>query len=231
MVFGELSECNYSGIGISCGSGLCNVCLAVLSVPVISFSVAKAGDFIDTQASLVTGEMATRLRVQKEQAFQLNGLNGERVQNALTVYYREVIRNLIETLRQHIASRAAPAQAGSIRPIGALRRHRHAARFPGILRLRAARQRIPRAPFGSPPVRRPAQFDRPRRADGRTLLGDRSPSRLVGQDAILRGDCQPPRGPIGNRTAACQAAPPRYATRTVLMLTNSRRPWAASSRP
>jgi len=104
VVFGELSECNYSGIGISCGSGLCNVCLAVLSVPVISFSVAKAGDFIDTQAALVTGEMATRLRVQKEQSFQLNGLNRERVQNALTVYYREVIRNLIETLRQHIAS-------------------------------------------------------------------------------------------------------------------------------
>jgi len=104
VVFGELSECNYSGIGISCGSGLCNVCLAVLSVPVISFSVAKAGDFIDAQAALVTGEMATRLRVQKEQSFRLNGLNGERVQNALTVYYREVIRNLIETLRQHIAS-------------------------------------------------------------------------------------------------------------------------------
>jgi len=104
VVFGELSECNYSGIGISCGSGLCNVCLAVLSVPVISFSVPKAGDFIDAQAALVTGEMATRLRVLKEQSFQLNGLNGERVQNALTVYYREVIRNLIETLRQHIAS-------------------------------------------------------------------------------------------------------------------------------
>src|ERR1035441_8379080 len=101
VVYGELSRSNYSGIGVSCGSGLCNVCLAVLSVPVISFSAPKAGDFIDTQASLVTGEMATRLRVQKEQSFQLNGLNGERVQNALTVYYREVIRNLIETLRQH----------------------------------------------------------------------------------------------------------------------------------
>ena len=104
VVFGELSECNYSGIGISCGSGLCNVCLAVLSVPVISFSVAKAGDFIDSQAALVTGEMATRLRVMKEQAFHLNGMNGERVQNALTVYYHEAIHNLIETLRLHIAS-------------------------------------------------------------------------------------------------------------------------------
>jgi hypothetical protein len=115
VVFGELSECNYSGIGISCGSGLCNVCLAVLSVPVISFSVAKAGDFIDAQAALVTGEMATRLRVQKEQSFQLNGLNGERVQNALTVYYREVIHNLIETLRQHIsAARRLPKLEQSV---------------------------------------------------------------------------------------------------------------------
>ena len=49
VVFGELADTNFSGIGISCGGGLCNVCMAVLSVPVIAFSVPKAGDFIDTQ--------------------------------------------------------------------------------------------------------------------------------------------------------------------------------------
>lgn len=104
VVFGELGACNYTGIGISCGSGLCNVCLAVLSVPVISFSVPKAGDYIDTKAAMVTGELATRLRVQKEQVFQLNGMNGDRVQNALNVYYREVIAGLVEALRGHISA-------------------------------------------------------------------------------------------------------------------------------
>jgi hypothetical protein len=104
VVFGELGGSNYTGIGISCGSGLCNVCLAVLSVPVISFSVPKAGDFIDSQAALVTGELATRMRVQKEQAFHLNGMTADRAQNALTVYYGEMIENLVETLRSHIAS-------------------------------------------------------------------------------------------------------------------------------
>lgn len=104
VVFGELGGSNYTGIGISCGSGLCNVCLAVLSVPVISFSVPKAGDFIDSQAAMVTGELATRMRVQKEQAFHLNGMTADRVQNALTVYYGEMIENLVETLRSHIAS-------------------------------------------------------------------------------------------------------------------------------
>jgi len=104
VIFGELGACNYTGIGISCGSGLCNVCLAVLSVPVISFSVAKAGDYIDAKAATVTGELATRLRVQKEQSFQLNGLNGDRVHNALNVYYHEVIAALVESLRGQISA-------------------------------------------------------------------------------------------------------------------------------
>jgi hypothetical protein len=104
VVFGELSASNFSGIGISCGSGLCNVCLAVLSVPVLSFSIPKAGDFIDAQSALVTGDGATRLRVQKEQGFRLNGMNGSRVNNALTVYYDQVIENLVKSLKESISS-------------------------------------------------------------------------------------------------------------------------------
>ena len=104
VVFGELADANFSGIGISCGSGLCNVCLAVLSVPVISFSMPKAGDYIDTQSAIVTGDLAVRMRLQKEQAFSLNGLTGDRVHDALTVYYQEMLVHLAETLRSHISS-------------------------------------------------------------------------------------------------------------------------------
>jgi hypothetical protein len=99
-----LAASNFSGVGISCGSGLCNICLAVLSVPVISFSVPKAGDFIDASAAQVTGDRANRLRISKEKGFQLNGFTGDRAHNALTVYYQEVIANLIGSLRAHIAS-------------------------------------------------------------------------------------------------------------------------------
>jgi hypothetical protein len=104
VVFGELGASNYTGIGISCGSGLCNVCLSVLSVPVISFSVPKGGDFIDSQAALATGDLATRIRVHKEQSFHLNGMGSDRLKNALTVYYQEMIENLVEALRDHIAA-------------------------------------------------------------------------------------------------------------------------------
>jgi hypothetical protein len=104
VVFGELGTSNFTGIGVSCGSGLCNACLAVLSVPVLSFAVLKAGDFIDNQAAAVTGDLATRLRVLKEQAFRLNGLTADRTANALTVYYREMINNLTGALRTHISA-------------------------------------------------------------------------------------------------------------------------------
>ena len=104
VVFGELGTSNFTGIGVSCGSGLCNACLAVLSVPVLTFAVAKAGDFIDNQAAAVTGDLATRLRVLKENTFRLNGLTTDRTANALTVYYKEMITNLTGSLRAHISA-------------------------------------------------------------------------------------------------------------------------------
>jgi hypothetical protein len=59
VVYGEMENSNYTGIGISCGGGLCNVCLAYLSVPVFSFSIPKAGDYIDSSLAKLRGEPAT----------------------------------------------------------------------------------------------------------------------------------------------------------------------------
>ena len=66
VVFSELEETNYSGIGISFGGGLVNVCLSYLAVPVLSFSVGKGGDYIDSSAATITGELTTRIRLAKK---------------------------------------------------------------------------------------------------------------------------------------------------------------------
>lgn len=109
VVFAEMESSNYTGIGISCGSGMCNVCLSVLSVPVISFSVPKAGDFIDSHAAEATGEVSHRIRVRKERSFSLNGFGGDLVQNALTVYYEEVVHTMLNALRENLtAARRLP---------------------------------------------------------------------------------------------------------------------------
>ncbi len=99
VVYGELESSNYTGIGISCGGGLCNVCLAYLSVPVLSFSIPKAGDFIDSSAASVTGERANRIRLAKEDSFHFNGSFADKVHQVISVYYDDMIRSLVEALK------------------------------------------------------------------------------------------------------------------------------------
>jgi hypothetical protein len=99
VVYGEMESTNYTGIGISCGGGLCNVCLSYLAVPVLSFSIPKAGDFIDSSAASVTGDRPNRIRILKEQSFYINGHFENKLQQVLSVYYDDMIQALVASLR------------------------------------------------------------------------------------------------------------------------------------
>jgi len=99
VVYGEMESTNYTGIGISCGGGLCNVCLSYLAVPILSFSILKAGDFIDSSAASVTGERPNRIRILKEQSFHINGHFEDKLQQVLSVYYDDMIQTLVTGLR------------------------------------------------------------------------------------------------------------------------------------
>jgi hypothetical protein len=112
VVYGELEKSNYTGIGISCGGGLCNVCLSYLSVPVLSFSVPKAGDFIDMNAARISGERANRIRIAKEASFHFNGYFADKVHQVISVYYDDMIQTLVKGLRE------AFERAGSIPRFG-----------------------------------------------------------------------------------------------------------------
>ena len=109
VVYGEMESSNYTGIGISCGGGLCNVCLSYLSVPVLSFSTPKAGDFIDSNASAVTGERANSIRMVKEDSFHLNGFFEDKMHQVIGVYYDDVIRSLVAAMKEGFARTKIPA--------------------------------------------------------------------------------------------------------------------------
>jgi actin-like ATPase involved in cell morphogenesis len=115
VVFSELEETNYSGIGISFGGGLVNVCLSYLAVPVLSFSVAKAGDYIDSSAAAITGELATRIRLAKEESFQINGNQSDKLHQVLNVYYDEMMRAVVNGLREAFANARSMPKIG--RPV------------------------------------------------------------------------------------------------------------------
>jgi hypothetical protein len=100
VIYSELEDTNFTGIGISCGGGLCNVALSYLSMPAMSFSIPKAGDYIDSSAATVTGDLANRVRLVKEERFHFNGHFVDKLQQVLTVYYDDMINGLLTAMKE-----------------------------------------------------------------------------------------------------------------------------------
>jgi len=105
VVFSELQEENFTGIGISCGGGMCNVSVSFMAMPMITFSVPKGGDYIDRNVAEVLGEQnTTKVRLEKEEGLDLSKPPTNDLQRALHIYYEDVMQSVIERLRVEFAS-------------------------------------------------------------------------------------------------------------------------------
>ncbi|MEK7523768.1 MAG: hypothetical protein AAB588_01930, partial [Patescibacteria group bacterium] len=71
VIFSELADKDFTGIGISFGAGMVNTCLACMSIPVFTFSLTKAGDWIDQQVGKALAETASRVCAIKESSLDL----------------------------------------------------------------------------------------------------------------------------------------------------------------
>ena len=60
----------------------------------------KAGDFIDLNASQISGERANRIRLAKEATFHFNGYFPDKIHQVISVYYDDVIQTLVRSLRE-----------------------------------------------------------------------------------------------------------------------------------
>jgi hypothetical protein len=117
VVFSELEGENFSGIGISAGGGMCNVCLAFLSVPILSFSIRKGGDYIDDAVASVTGEVNTRIKMLKEKELDLTIKPSDDIEDALHIYYDDLILTLVRKLKEAIIQTAKLPDLGRPIPI------------------------------------------------------------------------------------------------------------------
>lgn len=103
VIFAELEDHNFTGIGVSCGGGMCNATLAYLSIPTIMFSIPKGGDFIDQTVGAVVNEHATRVKVIKEERLDLSRTPKDKLEKALHIYYEDLVDTLVEGLRRAIS--------------------------------------------------------------------------------------------------------------------------------
>jgi actin-like ATPase involved in cell morphogenesis len=92
VVVSELADENFTGIGISMGAGMCNICFSFLSVPVLVFSIARGGDDVDTSVARMMHETVNRVRVIKEESLDFSRTPKSNLENALIIYYEDLIR-------------------------------------------------------------------------------------------------------------------------------------------
>lgn len=97
IIFAECAQDRFSGLGISFGSGMSNVALAINTVEGLTFSVARGGDWIDHGAARSVGSTQARMCSLKEEGIDLlNPKNRE--EEALAVYYKNLIEYVLDNI-------------------------------------------------------------------------------------------------------------------------------------
>lgn len=99
VVFSELADQRFTGLGISFGAGMTNMCLSYYGLPVVTTSVARGGDWIDARVAEATGESKDRVTAIKEKSFSLSKpTRKDEVQSALAIYYENLVEYAVRTL-------------------------------------------------------------------------------------------------------------------------------------
>lgn len=106
LCYAELENEDYTGISVSAGSGMHNICVMLNGEPTILFSTTKSGDWIDKMSSVATGEPETVVQAEKESGqFEIGKENNNPVLSAVSSYYERLIdyttKQLSEALRSH----------------------------------------------------------------------------------------------------------------------------------
>ncbi|MFB6211928.1 MAG: hypothetical protein ABEI76_10355 [Halobacteriales archaeon] len=103
VIYSELADNNFTGLGISFGAGMTNVCLSYYAVPVMTFSIARGGDWIDEQAAQATGTPVDKVTSIKEDDFALDfttDVGG--VEGALSIYYDNLLDYVLENIQNEV---------------------------------------------------------------------------------------------------------------------------------
>ena len=92
LCYAELEKDEYTGIAISCGAGMTNVCVMLNGEPTVVFSTTKSGDWVDRMSSVATGEPDSVVQAEKEAGgFKIGEANDNPILGAVSSYYDRLI--------------------------------------------------------------------------------------------------------------------------------------------
>jgi hypothetical protein len=92
LCYAELGDEDYTGIAVSCGAGMTNVCVMLNGEPTVVFSTTKSGDWVDRMSAVATGEKDSVVQAEKEGGgFVIGEHNDNPVLSAVSSYYERLI--------------------------------------------------------------------------------------------------------------------------------------------
>lgn len=101
VVYSELQDEGYTGIGISFGAGLVNVVLSYMTMVAFDFSLPLGGDVLDERAASLLGVNQSRIREAKESGFSFNS-HGGTLHETLRLVYTDMMNTVITAIRQSV---------------------------------------------------------------------------------------------------------------------------------
>jgi len=105
LCYAELEVEDYTGIAVSCGAGMTNVCVMLNGEPTVVFSTTKSGDWIDRMSSVATGEPDSVVQAEKEAGgFTIGEPNDNPVLGAVSAYYERLIDYTTKQLANALSS-------------------------------------------------------------------------------------------------------------------------------
>ena len=97
----EGGEAPFSGISFSFGAGMCNVCFAWKKMPLINFSIAQCGDWIDEEAAKVAGVDVSAMTRFKEKKLDLANVDYSDMRQAgLDIFYQNMIEHALNNFAE-----------------------------------------------------------------------------------------------------------------------------------
>jgi len=106
IIYAELEDKRFTGIGISFGAGCINFCYAIYGAEVCSFSIVNSGDWIDQQAAKATGENAAFINKEKTK-IDLGIPPSNMVERAIQTQYKLMIEKTVAQMKKAITEKNA----------------------------------------------------------------------------------------------------------------------------
>jgi actin-like ATPase involved in cell morphogenesis len=112
LVYAELGKKAWTGIGISFGAGMVNLCYSIYGAPVFQFSLVNSGDWIDRMASKAIGEETTTYVNREKMNSDLTIDNPDTlVQRAIKAQYEIMIQHTVQGIKKGIEEAGAKARS------------------------------------------------------------------------------------------------------------------------